>query len=144
MPNFTEIDPVFPKKIFKIVDVFSIFCLYLPLKRAYPFIWTNLYTLHSPCYLCIMFVWNIVIVCTKFGYNWSTYSEEEDEHVKILKRQRQLRLWKYFDQKRVVLKIYSEHDFINVHVLIKQIKVHVALLIIQGCANRTFSKPIWN
>ena len=64
--------------------------------------------------------------------------------MKILRQQRQLRLWKYFDQKRVVLKIYSEHDFINVHVLIKQIKVHVALLIIQGCANRTFSKPIWN
>ena len=41
MPSLFEIGPVVLEKIFKIVNVFSQFCNYLPLEKNGPFIWTN-------------------------------------------------------------------------------------------------------
>ena len=45
------------------------------LKRAWPFIYTNLNPLHPR------------ILCTKFAWNWPSASGEEDENVKILRNQ---------------------------------------------------------
>ena len=42
---------------FNFVNVYSLFRNYLPLKRAKPFIWTNLNSLHQRM-LCAKFVWN--------------------------------------------------------------------------------------
>jgi hypothetical protein len=45
---------------------FYIFVIISPLKRTWPFIWTNLNSLHPR------------IVCTKFDWIWPAGSEEED------------------------------------------------------------------
>ena len=43
-----------------------------PLRRVWPFIWTNLNPLHPG------------ILCAKFGWSWPSGSEEEDENMKSL------------------------------------------------------------
>ena len=48
------------------VNVFLLFCNYLPLERAGPFICPNLSPLHPR------------MLCAKFGWNWSRGSWEED------------------------------------------------------------------
>ena len=53
--------------IFNFVNVFSLFCYYLPLEYELPFIWTNL-TTHHPR-----------MIYAKFGWNWFSGSGEEDE-----------------------------------------------------------------
>ena len=46
--------------------MFSLFRKYLPLEKAWPFIWTNLYTFHPR------------MLCTKFSWYWpSGYGEEK-------------------------------------------------------------------
>ena len=56
------------------VNVILLFCNYLPWKRAGPFIWTNLNSLHPR------------MLCAKFGRNWRSGSGEEDENVKSLRQ----------------------------------------------------------
>ena len=57
-------------KEFYIFRIFPAFLLLSFLKRALSFIWTNLNSLYSRMF------------CAKFGWNWSSYSGEEDEYVK--------------------------------------------------------------
>jgi hypothetical protein len=66
VPSLVKIGPVvLEKKIFKWPH-FYIFVIISPLKRTWPFIWTNLNSLHSR------------IICTKFDWFWSSGSGEED------------------------------------------------------------------
>ena len=51
---------------------FRYFVIISPWKRAVPFIWTDLNPLHPR------------MLCAKFGWNWPSGSEEEDENVKSL------------------------------------------------------------
>ena len=51
---------------------FHYFVIISPLKRAGPFIWTNLNPLHPR------------MLCAKFGWNWPSSSGEEDENVKSI------------------------------------------------------------
>ena len=48
------------------VNVFSLFVIFSPWKRAWPFIWTNLNSLH------------LRILCALFGWNWHCGSGKED------------------------------------------------------------------
>ena len=50
----------------KVVNLFYYFPIISPLERAWPFILTNLNTLHPG------------ILCAKFGWNWPSGSGEED------------------------------------------------------------------
>ena len=59
---------------------FRYFIIISPWRKAKPFIWANFNPLHPR------------MLCTKFGWNWSSGSGEEDENVKSLQqcqRQRQ-------------------------------------------------------
>ena len=55
------------KRFFKFINVFSHFRNYLPLN--WPFIWTNLNSLHPR------------ILCAKFCWNWPTCSGEKDFNI---------------------------------------------------------------
>ena len=71
MPNLVETGPVILEKIFKISSMyFCYFTIISRLKRAGPFIWTNLGLLHRR------------MLRAKFGWNWSCGSWEEGENVK--------------------------------------------------------------
>ena len=72
--SLVEIGPVvLEKKMFKFRQcIFAICVIISPLKRAGPFIWTNLNPLHPR------------MLCAKFGWNWPSGSGEEDENVKSL------------------------------------------------------------
>ena len=59
--------------------LFHYFIIISPWKRAGPFIWTNLNSLHPK------------MRCAKFGWNWSSGSVEEYENVKSLPHRRQRR-----------------------------------------------------
>ena len=73
MPRLIEFGPVLlEKKTLNFVNVFFLFCYYLPLKRAWPFIRTKLNPLHSR------------MLCDKFDWIWSRSSGEEDENVTSL------------------------------------------------------------
>ena len=52
--------------------IFRNFLIISPWKGTGPFIWTNLNPLHPN------------MLCAKFGWNWLSGSEEEDENVKSL------------------------------------------------------------
>ena len=66
MPRLVEIGPGFwIRRLFNFVNVFSLFLNYLPLKSAWPFIWTN-FTLHPR------------MLYAKFGWYWTNGSGEED------------------------------------------------------------------
>ena len=54
------------RRFLKVFNVFLLFHNYCPLRRAYPFIWTNLNPPHPR------------IVCAKFDLNWPSGSGEED------------------------------------------------------------------
>ena len=63
---------VLEKKIFKLSIYFYYFPIISPLGRAWPFIWTSLNPLYPG------------ILCAKFGWNWPSGSDE-DENVKSLR-----------------------------------------------------------
>ena len=66
---------------------FRYFVFISPWKRAGPFIWTNLNSLHPR------------MLCAKFGWNWPSGSGEEDENVKCLRqRQQRRRQWRTTDK----------------------------------------------
>ena len=50
--------------IFKVFNIFLQFTIIFPLRRAWPFIWTNLNPLHPR------------MLCAKFGWNWPSGSGE--------------------------------------------------------------------
>ena len=54
------------RRFFKIINVFLLFRNHHPLEKGEPFIWTNLNPLHPK------------MLCAKFGWNWSSCSEEEN------------------------------------------------------------------
>ena len=54
------------------VNTFSLFPNYLPWKRVWPFIWTNLNSLHPRMF------------CAEFGWNWQSGSGEVGENVESL------------------------------------------------------------
>ena len=68
---------------------FHYFVIISPWKRAWPFIWTNLNSLHPRMF------------CAKFGWNWPSGSGEEDGNVKSLRQQRRR-------QRRTTDKFWSE------------------------------------
>ena len=68
---------VLMKKIYKFCQCILFFVIISPWKRAGPFIWTNLNSLHSRMF------------CAKFGGNWPSGSGQEDENVKSLQTDRQ-------------------------------------------------------
>ena len=74
VPRLVKIGPVvLEEKIFLISSMyFHYFVIISPWKRAGPFVWTNLNPLHPR------------MLCAKFGWNWPSGSEEEDENVKSL------------------------------------------------------------
>ena len=61
---------------FKFHTCIFVFLNYLPLERAWLFIWSNLNSIHQR------------ILCAKFGWNWSSGYGEEDQNVKSLRQQR--------------------------------------------------------
>jgi hypothetical protein len=62
MPSLVKIGPVvLKKKSFKWLH--PIFVIISPLKRTWPFIWTNVNSLHP------------TIICTKFDWIWPAGSE---------------------------------------------------------------------
>ena len=80
VPSLVEIGPeVLEKKIFYIINVFSLFRDYLPLEKGGTLIWTYLNTLYPR------------MLCAKFGWNWPSGSGEEDENVKSLRQQQRRR-----------------------------------------------------
>ena len=54
------------RRFINFFNVFSLFNIISPWKKAWPFIWTNLNPLHQRMF------------CTKIGWNWPTGSGEED------------------------------------------------------------------
>ena len=56
---------------FRQIIYFRYFLIISPWKGAGSFIWTNLNPLHPR------------MLCAKFGWNWPSGSEEEDENVKV-------------------------------------------------------------
>ena len=64
------------RRFLNFVHVFSQFLNYLPLGRVGSFFWTNLNPLHPR------------MLCVKFGWNWPSGSEE-DENVKSLRQRQQ-------------------------------------------------------
>ena len=79
MQSLVEIGPAVLEKIFFFISsvLFCYFVIIYPWKRAGPFIWTNLNSIHPRMF------------CAKFGWNWPSGSGEKDEHVKSLRQQRQ-------------------------------------------------------
>ena len=64
--SLVEIGPWFWRRRFlKFVNVFSLFCNYLPLEKVGLFIWTNLNSIHQRMH------------CAKFGWNWPSCSGED-------------------------------------------------------------------
>ena len=75
MPSLIEIGQWLRRRRFlNFITVFSLFCNYLAWKMSRLLFWTNLYSLLP------------VMLCAKFGWNWSCGSEEEDENVKSLRQ----------------------------------------------------------
>ena len=68
----------FFRRFLNFVNVFLRFHYYCisPWKRAWPFIWKSLNPLQ------------LMMLCAKFGWNWSSGSGEEDENVKSLQTDR--------------------------------------------------------
>ena len=68
MPCLFEISPLILEKIFKfrLMNVVSLFCNYLPCKKIQPFIWSNLKPLYPR------------MLCAKFGGNWPCGSRGEE------------------------------------------------------------------
>ena len=65
--------------LIEFVNVFRYFVIISPWKRTGPFTRTNLNPLHPR------------MLCAKFGWNWPSGSEEEDENVKSLRQQQRRR-----------------------------------------------------
>ena len=65
MPHLVEIVQIFRRRFLNLVNVFSLFRNYLPLKKSVAF-HLNKFESHSP-------------KITTIGWNWSRGSEEEDE-----------------------------------------------------------------
>ena len=75
LPSLVEISlAVLVEKIFKFVNVFSLFHYYLYWKRTGPFILTNLNPLHQRVH------------CAKFGWNWPSGSWENLKIGKVYRR----------------------------------------------------------
>ena len=54
------------RRFLDFVNVFLLFCNHLPVKKGWPYIWTNFNTLHPR------------MLCAKFGWNWPIGSWEDD------------------------------------------------------------------
>ena len=70
-PFWLKLDKWFWRRLLNFVNVFLLFCYYLPLERAWPFIWTNLNSLHkdSLCHIWLKLVqwfWRRRWKCEKF------------------------------------------------------------------------------
>ena len=99
------------RRFFKFVNISSSFRNYLPLERAWPFIWTNSYSLHPRT------------LCAKFGWNCLSGSEE-DENVKSLRtdvqmedgrqaiRKAHLSLWRRW-AKKMCLNVFIQFFLIS-------------------------------
>ena len=60
------------RRFLNFVNIFLLFCYYLPLGKGIVLCWTNLNPLHPR------------MLCTKFDLNWHSGSGEEEENVKSL------------------------------------------------------------
>ena len=91
VPNWLKLVQVFWGRIFFLISsmYFCYFVIISPWKRAGPFIWTNLNSLHPRMFM----------YCVKFGWILPRGSGEEDENVKNLRQRR----------RRTTVKFWSEN-----------------------------------
>ena len=71
---FLKLAKRFWRRIFlNVLNVFSLFLNYLPLERVWPFIWTNLNSLHPRMF------------CSKYGLNWPSGSGADIHSYVVIK-----------------------------------------------------------
>ena len=90
--GLVEIDPV-------VSMYFRNFVIISHLKRAGSFIWTNLNPLYPR------------MLCAKFGWNWPSCSEEEDENVKSSRQRRRRTADKFWSEK--LTRVFSSGELKN-------------------------------